>query len=123
MLESATPDFDDDARRRLVTACRKLAPDVTLDEIAEFVRRKRAQLSRGGKRIDNPVGLLLAAAPRSLEGSGLLEYRRQLAEQIRRKNAETAAYIADCEKTISDTEASEEQKALARECIRTLKAG
>jgi|HubBroStandDraft_4_1064222.scaffolds.fasta_scaffold32631_2 hypothetical protein len=128
-VEEATPDFDDDVRRQLVTACRKVAPDVTDSEIADFTILKRAQLSRR-KGISNLVGLLLTAVPKALEGSGLLRYReaktledQQLAAPARRKDPQYAENIARLEQTLDDPLATAEAKAEAREYLKTLKTG
>jgi hypothetical protein len=128
-VEEATQDFDDDVRRQLVTACRKVAPDVTDSEIADFTIRKRVQLSQR-KGISNLVGLLLTAVPKALEGSGLLRYReektledQQFAALARRKDPQYAENIARLEQTLDDPLATAETKAEAREYLDTLKTG
>ncbi len=128
-LVEATPDFDDDARRQLVDACRTIAPDVAVEEIAVFTTRKRNQL-RGHKQVANMVGLLLTAVPNSLEGSGLQRYREQTSQEarqadaaIRQREAQIASHIADCERVLSDPQTSERDKADAREYLAALRAG
>ena len=129
VLVEATPDFDDDARRQLVTACRTIAPDITLQEIATFTNRKRNQL-RGHKQIGNLVGLLLTAVPNALEGSALERYRQEVALETRlaaarhhQRDAEIACHIAECERILADPKASEGDKADARQHLAALRAG
>ena len=78
-VEAATPEFDDDARRQLVTACRQVRPDVTDAEIGEFTERKKLFVTTKRKR--NIVRFLLTAVPNSLEGEALLRYRKTKAEK------------------------------------------
>jgi hypothetical protein len=125
----ATPDFDDDARRQLVDACRLVAPDVDDSEIATFTTQKRAQLGRR-KGIQNLVGLLLTAVPKAMEGSELLRYREEkaqevqdLARQTRRKDPQYAENIASLEQTLADPRVSEAEKIRAREDLAILKTG
>lgn len=79
-VEAATPEFDDDARQQLITACRQVRPDATDAEIAEFTERKKLFVTT--KR--NIVRFLLTAVPNSLEGAALLRYRKTKAENTGR---------------------------------------
>lgn len=126
-LLEATPDFDDDARLRLITACHQVAADVTEDEIAYFTCQKREQL-RGRRQIENPIGMLLKSVPVSLKGSGLQRYRaakaeeaRQVEQALQRQEAQAAELIAKYERTLSDPGATKDAKDFAREGLAMLK--
>jgi hypothetical protein len=63
---------DVQAARILVAACLKQAPDITAQEIVQFITLK----GKLAVNKDNPVGFLLTAVPAALEGGGLSEWRK-----------------------------------------------
>ena len=72
-LEQTIGPVDDDAVVRLVYACLSRAPGIEDEEIAAMVRLKGARMR--SEKIQNPVGYLLTAVPRVLEGGGLERFR------------------------------------------------
>ena len=83
VLRSALEDHcgfvDDDAIRQLLASAYLLAPDVTEAELALLVAAKGALIHRQGVR--NPLGFLLTAVPKCLEGAGLASLRHFMAGQ------------------------------------------
>jgi hypothetical protein len=73
---------DDEALRRIVTDCRKRAPDATLNEIADLTRMTARRI-RSMRNLENPVGLLIVQVPKCFEGEAFETYRE--AESARKE--------------------------------------
>lgn len=74
---------DDQAILTIVRECRKRAPDVTDEEIAELSSWQCHRISRL-RNVDNPVGLLINQVPRCFEGEPFARYRREKLEAAKR---------------------------------------
>jgi hypothetical protein len=68
--------LDDDALRRIRNAARERAPDATEEEIAYWIDRKAAPLSRR-RETTNLTGLLITAVPKAFEGQAFLHWREK----------------------------------------------
>src|SRR5207245_2506257 len=66
---------DDDVARRLITNCRRAAPDATTEEISGFVQQK-ARFAMRNPQIRNPTGFLLTAVPLCFEGESFRIFRQ-----------------------------------------------
>lgn len=73
--------------RRLITECRRRAPDATVEEISEFVQQKAAFAMRN-PQIRNPSGFLITPVPRCFEGESFQIFRKSREEAKRREKAE-----------------------------------
>ena len=76
---------DHDAIVQLVEDCRAILPDVTAEEICEFIQEK-SNIVAGSSTIKNPIGFLLATVPKCFVGETFLERREQKrlhAEKVR----------------------------------------
>lgn len=73
-LERIAPVVDEAAVRQLQTLCEQAAPTVTLEEIVWLIETKAALVNH--RLLRNPLGFLLTAIPRCLEGKGLEALRR-----------------------------------------------
>jgi hypothetical protein len=67
---------DHDAVAQLVEDCSAIVPDVTAEEICEFVQEK-SNIVAGSSTIKNPIGFLLATVPKCFLGKTFLEHRDQ----------------------------------------------
>ena len=61
---------------QLVEDCSAIVPDVTAEEICEFVQAKKSIVA-GSSTIKNPIGFLLATVPKCFVGKTFLEHREQ----------------------------------------------
>ncbi|MDQ2840747.1 MAG: hypothetical protein M3Y72_06855 [Acidobacteriota bacterium] len=85
MQEELGP-IDDAAARRILESCYQQAPDATDEELEHFVRLQAARV-RNSKRVENPIGLLIAQIPKCFEGESF-RYFREVEEQKRKKGRE-----------------------------------
>jgi hypothetical protein len=69
------PGTEDDAVENLIADCLSRVPDATGAEIAHFLQLKGAYMLRMGT-VKNPIGFLLQAVPKCIEGEALRQYRR-----------------------------------------------
>ena len=67
---------DHDAVVQLVEDCSAIVPDVTAEEICEFIQEK-SNIVAGSSTIKNPIGFLLATVPKCFVGETFLEHREQ----------------------------------------------
>jgi hypothetical protein len=106
---------DDDAALRIVAECRKVAPDVTAAEIAEFILIEGPAIARN-KSVQNPLGVLIRHIPRCC-GETLKQLRTEKArretDQADRSKRERArsATAADI---LGDPASTDEDRAWAR---------
>ena len=82
---------DHNAVTQLVEDCSGIVPDVTAEEICEFVREK-SNIVVASSTIKNPIGFLLATVPKCFVGKAFLEHREQ-----KRLHAETLRVEAEAE--------------------------
>jgi hypothetical protein len=112
-LRNTIGTVDDDVARRLITECRRRAPDATVDEIREFIQEK-ATLAMRNPHIRNPSGFLITAVPLCFEGESfrILRNSREEAKRQEKADMQTTA------KTILEApESSEEDRDWAREIL------
>jgi len=116
---------DDDAARSLLEKCRSIAPESTVSEILHFMHQKGALVrqDRSG-RILSPIGFLLTAVPKCFVGETFTRYqqeerKQQESERIirERQEAEVEQWRREQELTLSDPNASEEDKRFARQVL------
>ncbi|MEA2259719.1 MAG: DnaA N-terminal domain [Acidobacteriaceae bacterium] len=67
---------DHNAVTQLVEDCSGIVPDVTAEEICEFVQEK-SNIVAASSTIKNPIGFLLATVPKCFVGKPFLEHREQ----------------------------------------------
>ena len=93
---------DHNAVTQLVEDCSGIVPDVTAEEICEFVQEK-SNIVAASSTIKNPIGFLLATVPKCFVGKTFLEHREQkrihaeklqLEAQAEAKRLETVAQQA-----------------------------
>lgn len=115
ILRQAIGPVDDDVAWRLITECRRRAPDATSDEISEFIQQK-ARLAMRNPRIRNPSGFLITAVPLCFEGNSFQIFRKSR-EEAKQQEKEELQRIA---KTILDApESSDEDRDWARGILGT----
>jgi predicted transcriptional regulator len=78
---------DDDVARRLITDCRRVAPDAKIEEISGFVQQK-ARFAMRNPQIRNPIGFLLTAVPLCFEGESFRIFRQGREEAKRQEKSE-----------------------------------
>jgi hypothetical protein len=86
-LRQVVGTADDDVARRLITDCRRPAPDATIEEITGFIQQK-ARFAMRNPQIRNPVGFLLTAVPLCFEGESFRIFRQGREEAKRQEKAE-----------------------------------
>jgi hypothetical protein len=112
-LRNTIGTVDDDVARRLITECRRRAPDATVDEIREFIQEK-ATLTIRNPHIRNPSGFLITAVPLCFEGESFQILRNSGEEAKRQEKAD----MQTTAKTILEApESSEEDRDWAREIL------
>ena len=94
---------DHDAVVQLVEDCSAILPDVTAEEICEFIQEK-SNILAGSSTIKNPIGFLLATVPKCFVGKTFLEHREQ-----KRLHAEKLRLEAEAE--------AERLEALAQQAV------
>lgn len=114
---------DDAAAKRILQSCYQQAPDAT-DEELEFHLRQQAYRVRKNKRVENPVGLLIAQVPKCFEGESFRQFRegrRQQEEQVRElrlaDEARRHEEAAELRAKLRDVATSEEEKSLIRRIL------
>jgi hypothetical protein len=106
---------DDDAALRIVAECRRVAPDVTAAEIADFILIEGPAIARN-KSVQNPLGVLIRHIPRCC-GETLKQLR---AEKARRetdqgdRSKRERARSATAAEILGDPASTDEDKAWAR---------
>ena len=115
-------EIDDDAVRRIIEACRHLAPDASDEELTHFAGICAARII-SARGISNPVGLLIKQAPKFFEGVSLAQYRKQ--EQQRREEKRRQLEAAEqetrtmAESILNDPGASAEEREWASSVLGT----
>lgn len=114
---------DDSAAKRILQSCYQQAPDAT-DEELEFHVRQQACRVRKSKRVENPLGLLIAQIPKCFEGESFRQFRdvrRQQEEQGREarlaEEARRQEEAAQLRAKLGDPDTSEEEKSLIRRIL------
>jgi hypothetical protein len=106
---------DDDAALRIVAECRKVAPDVTAAEIADFILIEGPAIARN-KSVQNPLGVLIRHIPRCC-GETLKQLR---AEKARRETDQGDRSQRECTRSataadiLADPASTDEDRAWAR---------
>jgi hypothetical protein len=115
---------DSEAVRQLISSCRRAAPDCTGDEIAHFVDLKARAARQAGKRVWNPLGLVMHAVPKCFIGEMLEEYRQQRqraheAAQERQlvEDREIENQMQEFRRMLEDPEVSEVEKDAIRRLL------
>jgi DnaA N-terminal domain len=81
---------DHNAVTQLVEDCSGIVPDVTAEEICEFVQEK-SKIVAASSIIKNPIGFLLATVPKCFVGKTFLEHREQKRLHAEKLRLETEA--------------------------------
>ena len=111
--------IDDSAARRILDSCYQKAPDATPEELEYFVRLQASRV-RNSKRVDNPVGLLIAQVPKCFEGESFRQFReaqQQKLNQGREAELTAAARRDELRAKLDDPQTSEEEKILIRRIL------
>jgi hypothetical protein len=111
--------IDDSAARRILESCYEKAPDATHEELEHFVRLQASRI-RNSKRVDNPVGLLIAQVPKCFEGESFRQFResqQQNLNQCREAELSVAARRDELRAKLDDPQTSEEEKTLIRRIL------
>jgi hypothetical protein len=91
---------DDDAAQRIAAACRQMAPDVTDEEIAHFIRQEGPALGRNAA-LDNPMGVLIRHIPRCCRGESLRLHREAVRQEEERNREQTDAWLRDAREILA----------------------
>jgi len=91
---------DDDAAQRIAAACRQIAPDVTDEEIAHFIRQEGPALSRN-TALDNPMGVLIRHIPRCCRGESLRLHREAVRQAEERNRGQIDAWLRDAREILA----------------------
>ena len=91
---------DDDAAERIAAACRQMAPDVTYEEIAHFIRQEGPALSRN-TALDNPMGVLIRHIPRCCRGESLRLHREAVRQAAERNRGQIAVWLKDAREILA----------------------
>jgi hypothetical protein len=110
---------DDDAAKRIYTACRYNAPNASEDEIIGCVQTEARRL-RANRRIENPIGLLITHVPRRFIGES---WRHQLEKRSSGSDPATddpamEIWRREQEAALNDPSVSEQEKRIIRTCLR-----
>jgi hypothetical protein len=104
--------IDDAAARRILESCREKAPDVTDEELEHFARLQASRV-RNSKRVENPIGLLIAQIPKCFEGESFRQFRKAKQRQGREAALEDPVDERRYRAIVDDPNASELEKRLA----------
>jgi hypothetical protein len=109
---------DDDAAQKIVKRCRNADSTATLEEISYFTELKIRQLAKR-KNIENWPGMLISAVPAYFDGEAteVQKYRAaklQQGREVTEMQAWALEHRRQQEQTLTDPEASEEDKQWAR---------
>ncbi|MDZ4801428.1 MAG: hypothetical protein SGI92_24995 [Bryobacteraceae bacterium] len=114
---------DDDVIERLFLACRREAPDCTVDEIVHFIHHKGAVAGR--LPVHNAMGFLLAVVPKCFCGESFTLYRvaaqrdRDIQQaQRRREEAELEQWRQEQQALLADPNVDEQEKQWIRKLLR-----
>jgi hypothetical protein len=112
--------LDDDAVRKLVSRCREVDASASQHEIAHFLAIKIRQLQHS-KTVSNLVGLLIASVPVFFgpPATELRRYRESKTAEAREVADRDEQLLAEARKILDDPNASESDKAMARNWLRT----
>jgi hypothetical protein len=99
---------DDEAAARIVTECRRRAPDATDEEIVFYIRQQAGRIK---SRIQNPTGFLITLVPKCFEGESFQRYR-ELAN-LHGGRGVAGIDLTECKRVLSDPGASDEERQLA----------
>ena len=115
---------DDDAARRIAQACREVAPNVTNEEIAHFIRQEGPAL-RENPAIDNPMGLLIRHIPRCCQGESLRLHREAARREAERNRGRIDAWLRAARELLAKPGADGMDRVWAEEILATygLRAG
>ncbi len=129
-----TGHSDDDAVHRIVSACKKLAPDVTVEEIINRMAHQGVRISEinqraesGGKisgRIANPVGFLISEVPKCFAPESLAAFREKFRKELEQANCYNQQrrqhhldQMAQLRQVLNDPDASDYERECARETL------
>jgi hypothetical protein len=109
---------DDDAAKRIYTACRYNAPNASEDEIIGCVQTEARRL-RANRRVENPIGLLITHVPRRFIGES---WRHQLEKRSSGSDPATddpaiEIWRREQEAALNDPSVSEQEKRIIRTCL------
>jgi hypothetical protein len=121
-LEDIAPTADDDAIARLLYACFSRCPEATEEDVRDGVCLKSLHIRQG--RVQNPLGFLLTAVPKLLEGEGLHRlraWRRQRALQP--ASAEPSDLRGELLRLAADPASTEEDRGFVQRVLQDLERG
>jgi hypothetical protein len=113
-LDPICGPVDDDALRRLEGALRLAAPSITDEELVWLVQFKAGTIHWSSVR--NPIGFLLTALPRCVEGGGLEALRRYRAGAEAPPVAPTE-WHTQLQHWLNDPQSSEQDRQFARRLL------
>ncbi len=123
-LFQAVGSSEDGIALRLLEACRKTAPDITVGEIEELIRERGTFATRPNSGIRNPLQFLVWAVPKRCEGESFRLFRQRREEDQARLHAiearqkdEMEAFRAGQQQILDDPGSSEEDLRFAREYL------
>jgi len=115
-IRELLPSFDNEALANLWAKCVQAAPDCSADEVEYCFRLKAQQLLGRNSKANNPVGLMLWAVPKCLEGPDALhlvyrEQKRAQEEAQRQAEQEFERQIEEWRRLVDDPNTSPEDRA------------
>lgn len=116
---------DETAVTQLVSECLQLVPDLTAEEICEFVEQKGA-IVRASTSIQNPIGFLLATVPKCFAGNAFLKFRerrkREVNESLKIVESQMAQLELSASHAVSLIAEDDSPEVLKQRIIRDFKA-
>ena len=116
IIRAMLPSFDNEALASLWAKCVQTAPDCSPDEVEYCFRLKAQQLLGRNRKGTNPVGLMLWAVPKCLEGPDALhliyrEQKRAREELQRQAEQEFQRQMEEWRRLVDDPNTNPEDRA------------
>jgi hypothetical protein len=115
-VSDAMGHADDDAAQRIIHACREVAPDVTNEEIAHFVRQEGPALRRN-RGLDNPMGVLIRHIPRCCQGESLRLHRQAVMREKERNRRQIDGWLHEALEILARPDAGGPDRVWAQDIL------
>lgn len=117
-VNDAMGHADDDAAQRIVAACREVAPDVSGEEIAHFIRQEGPALRRN-RALDNPMGVLIRHIPRCCQGESLRLHREAVMREEERSRRQIDGWLSEAREILARPDAGGPDRVWAEDILAT----
>jgi hypothetical protein len=117
-VNDAMGHADDDAAQRIIQACREVAPDVTNEEMAHFIRQEGPALRRN-RVLDNPMGVLIRHIPRCCQGESLRLHRQAVRREEERSRRQIDGWLNEAREILARPDAGGPDRVWAQDILAT----